>query len=56
MKRIATWLLCFALAALILQTGPSTVNSISVDNSNPQLLAEDPPPPIPPRPPNPGLA
>jgi hypothetical protein len=50
MKKIATWLLCLALAGAILLPVPSTVNSSSVDNSGPVLLADDPPPPPPPPP------
>lgn len=48
MKRVPAVLLCLALAAMILQPVPSNVNSPSV---NTPQLAEDPPPPFPPRPP-----
>lgn len=49
MRRIAAVLLCLAFAATILQLVPSRVNTPSVNN--PVLLAEDPAPPMPPRPP-----
>lgn len=48
MKRVPALLLCLALAAMILQPVPSNVNSPSV---NTPQLADDPPPPFPPRPP-----
>ena len=50
MKRVPVLLLCLALAAMILQPVPSNVNSPSV---NTPQLADDPPPPFPPRPPYP---
>ena len=48
MKRIPALLLCLALAAMILQSVPSNVNSLSVNT--PQLV-DDPAPPFPPDPP-----
>ena len=48
MKRITALLLCLALAVLILQPIPSQVNSPAVNKT---ILAEDPAPPFPPRPP-----
>lgn len=47
MKRVPAVLLCLALAAMILQPVLSNVNSPSV---NTPQLADDPPPPFPPRP------
>ena len=55
MKRLFLLLLCAVLAALIVQSVPPNVNSISVNNrvlladSGPTLL-DEPPPPFPPWP------
>jgi hypothetical protein len=47
MKKTAALLLCLALAAMILQPVPPSVNSNPVNNP---VLADDPPPPMPPWP------